>query len=375
MKRLGIVVLVLVSIVALLIYVNNRTKGELMGRCIIWLWKAGENAKRDLPPHDDRLLHRTRGDSNRVDGIAFSPDGKWVFTCGSDGLKQWDAYSYKLEHFQTFDLAGWGWPNPVYSIAVDRSKPLVYFGTTVRDVQVWNYEERKIVGTIATRERWIENVIALAISPDGSTLAIAENNGKTKGAPTVKEDFTILLWDLGESTEKRRLVGLGQPTNSLVFLPDGKTLMSNSVGSVVFWDTFNGQSKIRHGPDKLNGPEISLDPNQNFAIFEATLNYDFKGMVLSDHPRRGFLIEWMVRQGLVKKGQFVLSGGLLFDGGTGNATKRLVQFGNGMEITTSTISPDHRVVVTGGDGHAMRGGFGNNDDQRDRNLCWWRIEK
>jgi serine/threonine protein kinase/WD40 repeat protein len=71
-----------------------------------------------------------------------------------------------------------------------------------------------------------ENVIALAFSPDGSTLA-------TGGG---FQESAIRLWDVAIGKETRRLEGHTWGIGTLLFSPDGKRLFSASVHNIGVWD-------------------------------------------------------------------------------------------------------------------------------------------
>ncbi len=77
-----------------------------------------------------------------------------------------------------------------------------------------------------------ESVLAVAVSPDGRTLA------------TASSDQTIILWDLPEGQVRQRLEGHFDQVNTLAFSPDGR-LLASAAGptdpSVRLWDVARGQ--------------------------------------------------------------------------------------------------------------------------------------
>ena len=81
-------------------------------------------------------------------------------------------------------------------------------------------------------ERWSspaadENLIALAFSPDGGTLATGAGY----------RESAIRLWDVANGKETRRLVGHSAGILSLMFSPDGKRLISASTDRTIrVWD-------------------------------------------------------------------------------------------------------------------------------------------
>jgi WD40 repeat protein len=95
----------------------------------------------------------------------------------------------------------------------------------------------RVIDLATGKERWSakaadELVTALAISPDGKTLA--------SGAGLVES--TIRLWDLASGREITRLQGHRSWITHLVFWPDGKTLASASGDQTIrLWDTTDFQ--------------------------------------------------------------------------------------------------------------------------------------
>jgi WD40 repeat protein len=89
----------------------------------------------------------------------------------------------------------------------------------------------------------------LSFSPDGKTLATAEEKG-------------IRLWDLGRGKEVRRLPGTSGALEALAFAPDGKTLASGGFDCVVRrWDIRTGKEIGQgRGPRaRLHNVAFSLD--------------------------------------------------------------------------------------------------------------------
>jgi hypothetical protein len=69
---------------------------------------------------------------------------------------------------------------------------------------------------------------AYALSPDGKTLAVADDDSR---------DHSVGLWDLASGAELKALHGHTDSVRALAFAPDGKTLASGSDDTtVLLWD-------------------------------------------------------------------------------------------------------------------------------------------
>jgi WD40 repeat protein len=328
------------------------------------------------PEHDGRLGKAVRAHEFGVVDIEFSADGKWVFTCGQDGIKQWDAATFKLVHEQEFDFCSWGHSNSVDSMAADVHRPLLYLGTTTQEVQIWNYETRQVVATIPTRERWSKFVPALATSPDGKLLAIAENSGlvERKSKP---EDFTILIWDLEKQKVLGRLPGHPEPVDTLFFLPNSTLLFSRTFRVLSIWDAPKLSLIAESGEGIFSKYEETTDPKHNIAFAVIRDGHDREETTRSGTASQS-IPEFVDSIRRLDKNTCFFDGnddGLVqvFDA-QGRVVDTFQHFGNGCSVEAVAVSPDGKLLVSGGDGAAM-GGIGIRDDQRSRNLCFWRLDK
>jgi WD40 repeat protein len=76
-------------------------------------------------------------------------------------------------------------------------------------------------------------VLALAFSPDGSTLASANYDG------------TVRLWNVKSGSDLHTMGGHGQRVSAVAFSPDGKRLASAGAdGFVKVWDTETGRELL-----------------------------------------------------------------------------------------------------------------------------------
>ena len=160
------------------------------------------------------------GHDDNVTGVAFSDDGRALASVGQDGaLRIWP-----------LSAAGAGtpavlrFPTPLTSVAALRGGALAIGTGDGRVI---------LVGADGARDAEIEAqptpVIALAISPDGSSIAA----GGLRGA--------VVLVDRARARIDRRIDGPGLPVWSVAFTPDGREVLTGGADRLVRrWNAATG---------------------------------------------------------------------------------------------------------------------------------------
>jgi WD40 repeat protein/class 3 adenylate cyclase len=149
----------------------------------------------------------------------FSPDGKYVLTAASraaDKARLWDASTGQLiREYQsaTGDMLSVDFSPDGKYIITGGEDNIVHF----LDVQTGN-ELRQLVGHASA-------IFTAKFSPDGKTIATASLDG------------TARLWDVKTGQELRRFIGHTAPVEDVAFSPDGKYLLTGSDdGTARLWD-------------------------------------------------------------------------------------------------------------------------------------------
>ncbi|MGB7925125.1 MAG: TIR domain-containing protein [Pyrinomonadaceae bacterium] len=162
------------------------------------------------------IAHRVwEGPVQKVNRIAFSPDGKLMATGGCGDF-------LTLGGPQEECLRG--------------------------EVELWDTTSFQIVGRLTDTPY---EITSLAYSPDGKTLA-ASSCAKIEKSDTGKQcrQDEIRLWNLDTGQlVSQPLTGHGAFIKMLAFSPDGKILASDSGDTIILWDTSSRQmlGKIRSG--------------------------------------------------------------------------------------------------------------------------------
>jgi WD40 repeat protein len=183
------------------------TGGSLPGLVRIWNLSDGKEA------------HPFPFDQESVFGVAYSPDGKRIAACGSQGqLVVWDAATravlargHPRQSGQAFQVA----------FSPDGSRVAVAYQDDL--VRVWDAQSGKKLLTLTGH---MDDVYSVAFSCDGRYLASGARN-----------DHAIRIWDAMTGKQVSSLRAHTGSVPSLVFHPDDWRLASaSSDGTVKLWD-------------------------------------------------------------------------------------------------------------------------------------------
>jgi WD40 repeat protein/serine/threonine protein kinase len=158
-----------------------------------------------------------RGHTDRVQGLAFSPDGKWLVSGSRDNtIRFWDA--------ATSEPAGAieGHTDHIHCVTFSpNGRQLASSGHDT--IKLWDVETRSEVATFG--RKIVQEDYSLAFHPNGDRLAAGS-------------DFRMLfVWDVARREPIVRLPNHTDEINSVAFTPDGTRLVSASVdGTVRVWD-------------------------------------------------------------------------------------------------------------------------------------------
>jgi len=154
--------------------------------------------------------------------LALSTDGDFMIACGPEGdLELLNVTDGKTEKEYKIDLAA-GIKNAVFSLD-GRTLALCDSKSNMRLLDVSSGQFEKI------HTGHFEDIIDIAFSPDGKTLAASAYN-------------KVLLWDVSTGRLRKIIQGHFVEVNSITFSPDGKILASGSSdGTIKFWRITDGE--------------------------------------------------------------------------------------------------------------------------------------
>jgi WD40 repeat protein len=186
----------------------------------VTLWKTS----------DGSLDRRIQGLSERIYGIAYSADGKWLATASGDPGQ------YGLARLWAAGPTGDGKPvrelgesqDVAFAVAFSPDGKKLATAGADRIVRVFETETGKLLSQIEDHADWIFDI---AFSPDGKKLA------------TASRDKTSKVFDVEKKESLVTFTGHGVPVYTVAFTPDGKAVSSGGEDNLIRTWTIDGEAK------------------------------------------------------------------------------------------------------------------------------------
>ena len=273
-------------------------------------------------------LYTFKGHNRGVTSVVFSPDGKMLASVSKDKtVKLWKIES--RNEFYTFGEHD----RSVTSVAFSPDGKMLASASEDNTVRLWDVEGKHIIDYLTEHSR---DVYSVAFSPDGKMLASAS------------EDNTVRLWDV----ENRRYVGVLEghrgSVNSVVFSSDSRFLVSvGNDDTIKLWDVAS-----RHEIDTLTGHSKNVK----------SVAFSSNGITLASGSDDGTIFLWDLSLFGVTPDIPTASTGqespmtqvsrLPFR--TTGIPGVLAQFGPSSSVYTVDLSPDGRLLASGGDDNTFK---------------------
>jgi WD40 repeat protein/serine/threonine protein kinase len=209
-----------------------------------WEWRY---LKRQCHHDLYSIFHsRSSPQSKTVTHIRFSPGGRTFATACKDGtVRLWDAATRN-----ELRLLGESSKDGIYSLDYEPGGKRLATGGQDGTVRIWDIETGALLKALP---RGAETIYALRYSPDGRILAAGEGFPPWEMAESMRGKGVIRLWDSASGKLVRTLRGHFQNVMGVAFSPDGKTLASVSgswvnvpqvasrPGELILWSTETGE--------------------------------------------------------------------------------------------------------------------------------------
>ena len=164
-------------------------------------------------------VHQFNGLGGWVRSMVFTPDGQFMAAAAGDAVRLWNTGEGTLM-LTIKDLPG------VRAIAISPDGATLAIGLQDSSIQLRSLPDGSLSQTLSGHEGWIR---CLVFSPDGSQLA--------SGA----FDATARIWDVSSGRLMHTLSDHQSSVLGIAFSPDGATLATSSVDQTVrLWDPSTG---------------------------------------------------------------------------------------------------------------------------------------
>ncbi|MEM7034155.1 MAG: BTAD domain-containing putative transcriptional regulator, partial [Chloroflexota bacterium] len=259
-----------------------------------------------------QLRYTLQGHSDAILSVDFSPDGQTVATGSADHtVRLWNTQTGQCEHSLS---AHTGW---VYGVVFSPNGKFLATGSADHTVCLWAIETRKLKLTL---EGHTGEVLDVAISPDGRWLASGSADQTIRLWPVVDDtiletenrfilkghtnsvatlafspdsqmlasggyDHIACLWNISQLTEQgqgtlspanngasnlgqlRHILRADDWIESLVFSPDGQTLVTGGLDRVVrLWNTHTGQLQTLFQGNSTTAYAVSFSPDGQWLV-------------------------------------------------------------------------------------------------------------
>jgi WD40 repeat protein len=212
---------------------------------------------------DKNPIKILEGSDDPATSLSFSPDGTHLASRGAESdspIIFWDLENGKPAKF----LKG-----PRQKIRNLTFRPDGQQLAIVSEhVLLWDLRTGDTV--VVTRSSLPEKA-PIAFSPDGKWFALAtgEDQRSFLDTETKKSDNSVILWDTETPKEIRILSGSKNPVQTLLFSPDGQTLVSSDSSEMTFWNVQSGKIIKTFAEPSQDKRFLMFSPDSKFLIYSS----------------------------------------------------------------------------------------------------------
>jgi WD40 repeat protein len=211
------------------------------------VWDVDSAVRSQLPLGGDVTKDPGKSPGQGIESLAFSPDGRTLVSDhDNNGLAFWDVGTRRRSEGMPQDINA-----TAFAFSPD-GKTLAY--AVYREVILWDRAARRE----AARFKPVDFASAIAYSPDGKTLTTGGSDGVT-------------LWDISspqKPTKLREVLGSRYSTVRVAYSPDGRSVAARFVnGTIKIWDDgLNAELLLAPGAsDGMPSPtDFAFSPDGRF---------------------------------------------------------------------------------------------------------------
>lgn len=214
--------------------------------------KLGSIASFDLTKNEE--LIKKKSHLGKVVGLKFYNDGKNVVSSGGDGIIHfWNTGNLEeSKHIKASNVA-------ISAFDANEQKDLIIIANNNKTIKIYSFKGVLLHTFVAKNDNSKQPINALALSPDGTTIASANY----RHIPSIKKknkESIIQIWDLNRGSIYKILKGEVNPIYSFDFHPTQNRLITLGTNrKVTFWDF---ETAEKYGDFTLIEPKREIPPKR-----------------------------------------------------------------------------------------------------------------
>jgi WD40 repeat protein len=231
------------SVVSLAYSADGKTVAAVSDTHEVRVWDAavGKTVQQTW-----KCLGNDEAKKKREVAFRLSPDGKFLAAHQGVVVRLWDTATGEQTIAWQYDKETPPDSSPSPQMAYSADSRLLAFTTEGRHIQIMDTAEKKKVKSIEAKDA---SIVALALSPDGKTLAVSTGS---VGRPNMEIDprmeamgpSLIQLWSIDQGKMERELKNEAGVAQALAFNPSGSMLAALQLdGAVHVWDLATGKER------------------------------------------------------------------------------------------------------------------------------------
>jgi WD40 repeat protein len=208
-------------------------------------------------------LHRSFSGADRIEVLAFSPDGRKVLTNGFAGPKLWGILTDKgLPTSFAGAVSDAAFSHRCAALSPDGLMGVS--GGSFGQLILWDVTTGKQLRKFNTKEH--DDFIAVAFSPDGKKV-LSGSAQWLSGFDSHVFGQTLKLWDVATGDELRSFGNFIQPVESVAISPDGALALTGSADTPLrLWNIATGEEVHHFEGHSDTVWSVAFSPDGRFAL-------------------------------------------------------------------------------------------------------------